>query len=67
MAALKAQGVVLGRPQTLPESVRARIVSEFAAGESLSGIARALAADNVPTAQGGQWHASTIRKILRTA
>jgi DNA invertase Pin-like site-specific DNA recombinase len=67
MAAKAAMGVVMGRPRTLPDSVRARIFAEAAAGGSLSGIARGLAADGIATAQGGTWRASTVRKILHTA
>lgn len=54
-----------GRPPSLPDSVIARIRLEYARGGSLGEIARALAADGVPTAHGGrQWWPSTVRAVL---
>jgi len=54
-----------GRTPTLPRSVVERIRLEYARGRSLAEIARALAAEGVPTAHGGrQWWPSTIRAIL---
>jgi len=68
LAAKRAAGVVLGRPRLLPEAVRARIVAERAAGDSLRTIAGRLNAENVPTAQGGaQWHASTVKAVTEAA
>lgn len=65
LALKRAQGVRLGRPQTLPSEVVARIVAEREQGRSLRAIADGLISDGVPTAQGGRsWHASTIRKVL---
>ena len=58
------QGVKLGRPRTLPDEVVDRIMREHAEGASLNGIAKALAADNVPTAHGGKWAATTVRKVV---
>lgn len=64
LAERKAEGVRIGRPPTLPDSVRSRIVHERAAGRSLTAIARALTDEAVPTAQGAPtWAASTVRKI----
>jgi len=61
LQAAVAKGVVLGRRQSLSIEVVRRIVVERAAGSSLPAIARGLAADGVPTAQGGAtWHPSTI-------
>ncbi len=63
----RAQGVRLGRPRTLPEDVRARIVAEREAGRSLRAIALGLDADGVPTAQGGaRWYSSTVRAVLES-
>lgn len=63
LAAKRAAGVRLGRPSTLPAAVVQRIDSERAAGGSWSAIARGLAADNVPTAQGGTWYPMTVSKV----
>src|SRR5258705_4699179 len=61
LAVKKAQGVRLGRPSVLPSEIVKRIIKNRAAGDSLRSIAMSLAADEVPTAQGGsQWHASTV-------
>lgn len=44
--------------------MRARIASERAAGDSLRTIAERLNAEAVPTANGGRWHASTVKAVL---
>jgi hypothetical protein len=55
-----------GRPPTLPEGIVGRVRLEYARGRTLGQIARALAADEVPTAHGGQhWWPSTVRAVLR--
>jgi hypothetical protein len=54
-----------GRPAALPRSVVERIRLEFARGRGLSEIARALNAEDVPTAHGGRrWWPSTVRAVL---
>lgn len=64
LAVKRAQGVKLGRPTTLPESVVNRIVAARSAGGGWSGIARTLNDDGVPTAHGGaKWHPSTVRAV----
>ncbi len=64
LAAKKAAGVVLGRPRTLEQALRERIIAERTAGRSLREIAEALTAEGVPTAQGGaRWYASTVRHV----
>lgn len=60
----KANGERLGRPVSLPEEVRDRIVRDRAIGMTLSAIARNLTADEVPTARGGHWHPATVRAVL---
>ena len=66
MAVKKAQGVRMGRPRLLPESVAARIRKMHKDGQTMLGIARTLNLEEIPTAQGGKlWHASTVRSILR--
>jgi DNA invertase Pin-like site-specific DNA recombinase len=65
LAAKKAQGVRLGRPQLLPDEVVERIRSEHAAGAGWSAIARQLNADQVPTAHGGvRWYPATVRYVI---
>src|SRR5664280_1390859 len=65
LAEKRAAGVKLGRPRTLPDDVRERIVAERESGRTLRAIAEALNAENVPTAHGGKgWHPSTIRQVL---
>lgn len=67
LAARKAAGVRLGRPVTLPEAVRDRIAADRAAGATLSGIARALTAEGVPTARGGaKWYPSTVAAVVKS-
>ena len=64
MQAMKSRGVRLGRPVDLPDDVRNRIAAERAAGKSLRAIVAELDADNVPTARGTRWYASTVRAVL---
>jgi DNA invertase Pin-like site-specific DNA recombinase len=64
MQAMKARGVRLGRPVELAEDVRHRIAAERAEGESFRAIADRLNAEQVPTARGGRWHASTVRAVM---
>lgn len=67
MAQRRAEGVHLGRPTALPSETVKRIVRERAEGSTLTGIARRLAADGVPTAAGGKWYAATIKRVLASA
>jgi len=64
MQALKASGRRLGRPVEQTDDVRSRIADEHAQGRSLRSIATDLNTDEVATARGGKWHASTIRRVL---
>lgn len=67
MAVKKAQGVRMGRPQSLPLNVVRRIVEARRAGQTQQSIADALNADGVPTAQGGKtWAQGTISGVLRS-
>jgi DNA invertase Pin-like site-specific DNA recombinase len=64
LAAKRAQGVKLGRPQALPQAVVERIVAARNGGEGWSSIARLLNAEDVATAHGGaRWHPSTVRAV----
>jgi DNA invertase Pin-like site-specific DNA recombinase len=68
LAEKRAAGVRLGRPLSLPASIRKRIASERKAGRSLAAIAEMLNEEQVPTAQGGrQWWPSTVRAVLHAA
>jgi DNA invertase Pin-like site-specific DNA recombinase len=68
LAAKRAAGVRLGRPQSLPREVRDRIVAERDSGRSLATIASKLNTDAIPTAQGGrQWWPSTVRAAYQAA
>ena len=65
LAAKRAAGVRLGRPQSLPLDTVARIVRAHRAGQSMNSIATALNADGVPTAHGGAaWRHSTVKRVL---
>jgi DNA invertase Pin-like site-specific DNA recombinase len=68
LQAARERGVVLGRPSSVPDPVRARIVGERKSGRSFRAIAEGLNRDEIPTAQGGErWHASTVRSITMAA
>ncbi len=61
----KQQGARLGRPVTLPDAVRQRVVRERGAGATLTAIAGRLTAERVPTARGGnRWYPSTVAAVL---
>lgn len=65
LAQKRKAGVVLGRPRSVPDDVRARIVASRATGASLTAIADALDADGIATAQGGRrWYPSTVKAVL---
>src|SRR4051794_29091100 len=67
LAVKRSEGVRLGRPRTLPLSTRRRILRERRKGATFAAIADRLNDERVPTAQGGRWHPSTVRKIAATA
>ncbi len=62
---LRRQGRPRGRATVDPATV-ARIDEYRAHGYSYSRIAALLTAENVPTARGGGWYASTVRSALLT-
>lgn len=67
LAAKRAQGVRLGRPQTLPDDVVRRVIDARSKGASFRAIAADLVADGVPTARGGaRWHASAVRAVCES-
>lgn len=50
----------------VPASVRERVAGERAAGRSWTAIAEGLSRDQVPTAERGQWWASSVSRIPLT-
>lgn len=64
MAQRRREGVHIGRPPTLDRAVIERIVKAHDGGQNLSGIARDLIADGIPTARGGEWRAQTVKAVL---
>lgn len=67
LAEARKNGTRLGRPTSIPEDVRERIVT-MRGDHTLQQIADALDAEQVPTAQGGaKWHVSTVRYVVRSA
>ena len=64
LAAKRAQGVRLGRPQRLPASTVRRILDLKAEGVSLRRIAAQLDEEAVATAGGGSWGLSSVRAVL---
>lgn len=68
LAALKAQGVVLGRPPVTPDWVLHECVRLRKAGLSYRFIAQHLQDDGTPTAHGGaKWHGSTVKALCARA
>jgi len=67
LAAKKAAGVRLGRPQSLPLEVVRRVVAERDAGRTWQSIADGLVGDAVPTARGGTtWRVSTVQAVYKS-
>ena len=59
-------GVTNGNKSKLPEKTRALIMHLRAQGVSLAKIAAQLASQGVPTVSGGEWHSSTIQRIINS-
>jgi DNA invertase Pin-like site-specific DNA recombinase len=59
----RSRGTQLGRPSGVDEQTRRLIRILRESGKSYQGIADALTSEGIPTAQGGQWRASTVRKL----
>lgn len=64
LAAKRAQGVRLGRPRSLPDDVRRRIVRARRRGDTFAQIAERLNREGVPTAQGSQWYPASVHKVV---
>lgn len=66
MARRKAEGARFGTRRVTPPWLVARICRMHASGTSYSAIARALNAENVPTARGGKaWLPGTVQQIVQ--
>lgn len=66
LASAKARGVQLGKPTAYPDELLERIHSMHGEVLSLRRIAEQLTADEIATAKGGAWHASSVRSVLRS-
>lgn len=66
LTAVKARGTALGRkPNVDDETLRLiRVLRD--GGKSYAQIAATLTAEQIPTSQGGKWHAATIRKLYQS-
>jgi site-specific DNA recombinase len=57
-------GVDMGPKNKTPEEIKQRILSERASGASYRVIANSLNRDGIPTQNGRQWYATTIKNLL---
>lgn len=63
LKAVKARGTKLGRKTGVTDETRRLIRTLRLSGMSWQGIADMLTHEGIPTAQGGKWHAATVRKV----
>lgn len=64
LAVVRSKGVRLGAPRQTPDDT-IRLVADYReSGKTLQGIADRLNADRVPTAKGGTWTFSAVRRAL---
>ena len=59
----RSRGTRLGRPRGVTTDTLRLIRILRESGKSYAAIASALASEDIPTAQGGQWQAATVRKL----
>jgi DNA invertase Pin-like site-specific DNA recombinase len=57
-------GVDMGPKNKTPEEIKQRILSERASGASYRKIADGLNKEEIPTQNGRQWHATTIKNLI---
>ena len=57
-------GVDMGPKNKTPEEIKQRILSERASGASYRVIANGLNRDGIPTQNGRQWYATTVKNLL---
>jgi DNA invertase Pin-like site-specific DNA recombinase len=62
----RQRGLRSGQLPLLPAEVRERIAREVSEGRSLRAIADQLNTEQVSTAKGGTWYASTVRHVARS-
>ena len=67
LEAAKARGTKLGRRSNVDAETLRLIRVLRDAGKSYAGIAAALEAEGIATAQNGTWHAATVRKLYQSA
>lgn len=67
LVAVKARGTTLGRPRGVDDDTLRLIRILRDSGKSYQQIADSLAVEGIPTAQGGTWRASTVRKLYERA
>lgn len=67
LKAVRARGTQVGRKANVSAETLATIRTMRTAGLSWQRIANALTASNIPTSQGGQWHAATVRRLVQPA
>lgn len=73
LAVKRAQGLRLGRPDSIQPALAARIRSmrqgtPDSPGKSLWGICHVLNAEGIPTPRGGtEWRPTSLRAVLRAA
>jgi len=66
LAVKQAEGVQLGRPRSVPDAVRQRIVLMRALGMTFRAIADTFNEEGVPRGQNGaRWHASTVSYLAQ--
>lgn len=63
LAAVKARGTHVGRKSGVSEETLRLIRALRSSGLSWQKVADALTAEGVPTGQGGEWHAATVRRV----
>jgi DNA invertase Pin-like site-specific DNA recombinase len=67
LAAKKAAGVRLGRPQLITDEVLVRMAEMRQTGMTFRAIADRLSEEGIPTAQGGlRWYPATVRAALNS-
>jgi site-specific DNA recombinase len=66
LAVKRAQGVRLGRPpEPLEDRVLRRVCELREEGRTYEAIAAACQEEGLPTPRGGQWHPTTVARLLR--
>ena len=64
--AVRARGTKLGRRSGVDDDTRRLIRALRLSGLSWQKVANALEGQGIPTGQGGQWHAATVRRIYQS-